>query len=100
MTHLYGLLAEIEAIVGLCREREIPVVEDCAQAAGARRGGRRAGTFGDAAAFSFYPTKNLAALGDGGAVTTNQDDVAERVVPGDFRAPRGVDDQLHRAEQE
>jgi dTDP-4-amino-4,6-dideoxygalactose transaminase len=79
VTHLYGLLAEIEAIVGLCREREIPVVEDCAQAAGARRGGRRAGAFGDAAAFSFYPTKNLAALGDGGAVTTNQDDVAERV---------------------
>jgi dTDP-3-amino-2,3,6-trideoxy-4-keto-D-glucose/dTDP-3-amino-3,4,6-trideoxy-alpha-D-glucose/dTDP-2,6-dideoxy-D-kanosamine transaminase len=79
VTHLYGLLADVEEIVALCREREIRVVEDCAQAAGARRDGRRAGALGDAAAFSFYPTKNLAALGDGGAVTTHSDNVAERV---------------------
>lgn len=78
-THLYGLLCEVEAIVELCRFRGIAVVEDCAQAAGAQRGGARAGSFGDAAAFSFYPTKNLAALGDGGAVTTNDDRVADRV---------------------
>jgi dTDP-4-amino-4,6-dideoxygalactose transaminase len=79
VTHLYGLLADVEGIVALCRDRGIRVVEDCAQATGARRNGRRAGAFGDAAAFSFYPTKNLAALGDGGAVTTNDDDVAVRV---------------------
>lgn len=79
VTHLYGLLADVEEIGALCRDREIALVEDCAQCAGARREGRRAGTFGDAATFSFYPTKNLAALGDGGAVTTGSDDVAERV---------------------
>jgi dTDP-4-amino-4,6-dideoxygalactose transaminase len=78
-THLYGLLAEIEAIAVLCRERGIALVEDCAQAAGARRNGRRAGAFGDAAVFSFYPTKNLAALGDGGAVVTSDGEIAERV---------------------
>ena len=79
VTHLYGLLAEVEAIVALCRGRGVAVVEDCAQAAGARRGGRAAGTFGDAGTFSFYPTKNLAALGDGGAIVTGRDDVAESV---------------------
>jgi len=78
VTHLYGLMAEIESIVDLCRAREIGVVEDCAQAAGARRSGRLAGTFGDAATFSFYPTKNLGALGDGGAIVTDDDGVAER----------------------
>jgi dTDP-4-amino-4,6-dideoxygalactose transaminase len=79
VTHLYGLLADVEGIVELCGARGIAVVEDCAQAAGSERLGRRAGTFGDAGVFSFYPTKNLAALGDGGAVTTNSDEVAERV---------------------
>ena len=79
VTHLYGLVAEIEEVVSLCRERGVAVIEDCAQAAGARRGGRRAGAFGDAAAFSFYPTKNLAALGDGGAVVTDSDEAADRV---------------------
>lgn len=79
VTHLYGVLADVEAIVTLCREREIAVVEDCAQAAGARREGRLAGTFGDVGTFSFYPTKNLPALGDGGAVVMNDDDVAARV---------------------
>ena len=71
-THLYGLMCDVEGIVELCRGRDIAVVEDCAQAAGARRGGRRAGSLGDAAAFSFYPTKNLAAIGDGGAVSTGR----------------------------
>jgi aminotransferase EvaB len=79
VTHLYGLPADAEGIVALCRERQIAVVEDCAQAPGARRDGRGAGAFGDAAAFSFYPTRNLAAFGDGGAVATGRDDVAERV---------------------
>jgi aminotransferase EvaB len=79
VTHLYGLMADVEEIAELCRERGVALVEDCAQAAGARRGGRTAGTFGDAAAFSFYPTKNLAALGDGGAVATSRSDVADAV---------------------
>jgi dTDP-4-amino-4,6-dideoxygalactose transaminase len=79
VTHLYGLLADVEAIAVMCRERGIRLIEDCAQATGARRNGRRAGAFGDAASFSFYPTKNLAALGDGGAVVTSSDEVADRV---------------------
>jgi len=79
VTHLYGRLAEIESIVELCRDRGVAVVEDCAQAIGASRMGKRAGSFGDAAAFSFYPTKNLGALGDAGAVVTDRREVEERV---------------------
>jgi dTDP-4-amino-4,6-dideoxygalactose transaminase len=78
-THLYGQMCEIEGVVELCRGRGIAIIEDCAQAAGARLGGRRAGSFGDAATFSFYPTKNLAALGDGGAVVTGDSGVDARV---------------------
>jgi dTDP-3-amino-2,3,6-trideoxy-4-keto-D-glucose/dTDP-3-amino-3,4,6-trideoxy-alpha-D-glucose/dTDP-2,6-dideoxy-D-kanosamine transaminase len=79
VTHLYGKMAPIAALCELCWSNGIAVVEDCAQAAGAHVDGRRAGSFGDAAAFSFYPTKNLAALGDGGAVVTSAADVAARV---------------------
>lgn len=79
VTHLYGLLADVEQIVQLARSRNIPVVEDCAQAHGAARGNRKAGSFGDIACFSFYPTKNLGALGDGGAITTSSPNLAERV---------------------
>jgi aminotransferase EvaB len=78
-THLYGLMCDVEGIVALCDERGIAVVEDCAQAAGARRNGRRAGSFGAVAALSFYPTKNLAAIGDGGAVATNDPGIDDRV---------------------
>ncbi len=67
--HLYGRVADVEAIAAFARERGLALVEDCAQAHGAAWGGRPAGTFGRAAAWSFYPTKNLGALGDGGAVT-------------------------------
>jgi dTDP-3-amino-3,4,6-trideoxy-alpha-D-glucose transaminase len=67
------------AIMDIAREHGLRVVEDAAQAHGAEIGGRRAGTLADAAAFSFYPTKNLGALGDGGAVTTEDPEVAERV---------------------
>ncbi len=77
--HLYGQCADVEAIVELCSEREIDVVEDCAQAVGAELGGRPAGTIGTLGCFSFYPTKNLAALGDGGAVVTNDAELAERL---------------------
>jgi dTDP-4-amino-4,6-dideoxygalactose transaminase len=76
--HLYGQCADMAPIVEFARDRGLAVVEDAAQAHGAAYGGRRAGTLGDAAAFSFYPTKNLGALGDGGAVVTNDGAVAER----------------------
>ncbi len=72
VTHLFGKLAEMGAIVELAASRGVRVVEDCAQAHGAERAGRRAGSFGDVATFSFYPTKNLGALGDGGAIATRQ----------------------------
>lgn len=77
--HLYGHPAEMAAIIELARRYELKVIEDCAQAHGAACGGRHVGTLGDIAAFSFYPTKNLGALGDGGAVVTNDDGLAERV---------------------
>jgi dTDP-4-amino-4,6-dideoxygalactose transaminase len=79
VTHLYGTLADVEPLVDLCHANGVAVVEDCAQAAGARRGARMAGSFGDLAAFSFYPTKNLAALGDGGAVATDDSALADRL---------------------
>ena len=80
VTHLYGRLADMEAILPLAQSAGIPVVEDCAQAHGAQRGGHRAGSFGDAGCFSFYPTKNLGALGDGGAVVTRRADVEKRLM--------------------
>ena len=75
LTHLYGQLGAAEAISALCRARGVPLIEDCAQAHGARRGGSVAGSFGDVGCFSFYPTKNLGALGDGGAIVTDRVDL-------------------------
>jgi dTDP-3-amino-3,4,6-trideoxy-alpha-D-glucose transaminase len=77
--HLYGRLADMAGIAAFARSKGLFLVEDCAQAHGAALGGRPAGSFGDAAAWSFYPTKNLGALGDGGAVTTARPDVDARV---------------------
>ena len=77
--HLYGQPADMDALVALGRDRGIPVIEDAAQAQGARYGDRRAGSLADAAGFSFYPGKNLGALGDAGAITTDDDALAERV---------------------
>lgn len=74
--HLYGQPCDMDPIVALARPRGIKVIEDAAQAHGARYKGRRAGTLGDAAGFSFYPGKNLGALGDGGAIVTNDPDLA------------------------
>ena len=73
--HLYGQAVAMEAVTEVAREHGLAVVEDCAQAHGARRNGRVVGSMGDAAAFSFYPTKVLGAYGDGGAVLTDSDDV-------------------------
>src|SRR5215216_4560536 len=77
--HLYGRMAEMEAVCDFASRRGLVVVEDAAQAHGARVGGRRAGAWGHAAAFSFYPTKNLGAYGDGGAVTSDDARLIERV---------------------
>jgi dTDP-3-amino-2,3,6-trideoxy-4-keto-D-glucose/dTDP-3-amino-3,4,6-trideoxy-alpha-D-glucose/dTDP-2,6-dideoxy-D-kanosamine transaminase len=77
--HLYGQCADMAALRSIADEHGLAVLEDCAQAHGARQGGRIAGTSGDAAAFSFYPTKVLGAYGDGGAVITSSADVAARV---------------------
>lgn len=79
VTHLFGQLAPMEPFIALCRNKGLVLIEDCAQAHGAERDGKRAGSWGDAAAFSFFPTKNLGALGDGGAVVTRSDAIAERV---------------------
>lgn len=79
VTHLYGRLADMSALLPLCRQHGIRIVEDCAQAHGAEDAhGTRAGAFGDIASFSFYPTKNLGALGDGGAIVTDDDALAQR----------------------
>jgi len=79
VTHLYGRMADVDAILRWARPRGIPVVEDCAQAHGAKRDGKRAGAHGTIGCFSFYPTKNLGALGDGGAVVTDDAGIATRV---------------------
>ncbi|MBR0964683.1 DegT/DnrJ/EryC1/StrS family aminotransferase [Bradyrhizobium diazoefficiens] len=77
--HLYGQLASMPELAAIARARDILLIEDAAQAHGAMHGGVKAGAFGDAAAFSFFPTKNLGALGDAGAVLTNDDVLAERL---------------------
>jgi dTDP-4-amino-4,6-dideoxygalactose transaminase len=77
--HLYGQAAQIDAICEISREHGLSVLEDCAQAHGASRLGKQVGGWGDLAAFSFYPTKNLGALGDGGAVVSNNKDLLDKV---------------------
>ncbi|HVW07899.1 MAG TPA: DegT/DnrJ/EryC1/StrS family aminotransferase [Bryobacteraceae bacterium] len=78
-THLYGHPADIDTIAAICRNRKLKLIEDAAQAHGALYKGRRAGSLGDAAAFSFYPAKNLGAFGDGGAVVSNDARLVDRV---------------------
>jgi dTDP-4-amino-4,6-dideoxygalactose transaminase len=79
VVHLYGQLADMPAISELCRERGLLLLEDAAQAHGAHIGGVKAGAWGDAAAFSFYPGKNLGALGDAGALTCKDTKLADMV---------------------
>ncbi|CEG58989.1 DegT/DnrJ/EryC1/StrS family aminotransferase [Legionella fallonii] len=81
VTHLYGLATpQINEIAAYCEKKNVALIEDCAQAHGASIHGKRVGTFGDAASFSFYPTKNLGALGDGGAIITKHSDIAEKIL--------------------
>ena len=77
--HLYGQAADMDAILAVCTRHGVAVIEDCSQAHGATLHGSRLGTFGDAAAFSLYPTKNLGALGDAGVLVTRDPALADRV---------------------
>jgi dTDP-4-amino-4,6-dideoxygalactose transaminase len=77
--HLYGQCADMDAFASLAKQHGFAIVEDAAQAFGATWRGKKAGTLGKAAAFSFYPTKNLSAYGDGGAVSTDDEDLAAHV---------------------
>ncbi|GAB4302166.1 MAG: DegT/DnrJ/EryC1/StrS family aminotransferase [Desulfuromonadia bacterium] len=79
VVHLYGKPCDMETIMEIARWRNLKVIEDCAQSHGATVDGKMTGTFGDFGAFSFYPTKNLGALGDAGGVITNNPDLADRV---------------------
>jgi len=74
--HLYGLMSPMDELIEIANNHELLVLEDCAQAHGASLSGKRAGSWGHAAGFSFYPAKNLGALGDAGAITTNNDELA------------------------
>lgn len=77
--HLYGQCADMDPLRRIARDHGLKILEDAAQAHGATYRGRKAGSLGDAAGFSFYPGKNLGCLGDGGAVTTDDDDLAEAI---------------------
>jgi dTDP-4-amino-4,6-dideoxygalactose transaminase len=79
VTHLFGKTCRMDAIGAFAREHGLKVVEDCAQSHGAKLAGKMTGTFGDAGCFSFYPTKNLGAVGDAGAVVTDDDALADRL---------------------
>ena len=95
VVHLYGQPADMGAIVPAARRCGLKIVEDAAQAHGARYEGRRVGTLGDIAAFSFYPGKNLGALGDAGAVVTNDDALADAVrLLGNYGSRRKYDHEV------
>lgn len=91
--HLYGQCAEMDPLVELSKRRGIPIIEDAAQAIGATDRGRRAGSMGAIGCFSFYPTKNLGGAGDGGLVTTNDEQLAQRLRR--LRAHGGITEYEH-----
>ncbi|MBQ6163417.1 MAG: DegT/DnrJ/EryC1/StrS family aminotransferase [Clostridia bacterium] len=79
VTHLYGMMTPMDPIVAFCERHGLLLVEDCAQSHGAEYKGKRAGSFGNAGCFSFYPTKNLGCFGDGGAIVTNDASLDEKI---------------------
>lgn len=79
VTHLYGQATKMDKIVELCKKHNLYLIEDCAQSHGAKYNNKMTGTFGDLACFSFYPTKNLGAYGDGGAIVTKHKDLADQI---------------------
>ncbi len=93
--HLYGHPAEMDEIMSIAEEYRLSVLEDTAQAFGAEYKGKKVGSIGDAGCFSFFPTKNLGAFGDGGMITTNQDSIAERAR--ELRAHGGKDKYYNTA---
>lgn len=78
--HLYGCACDMEKLKALAKAHKIFLIEDCAQASGAEWNGRKVGGWGDFGCFSFYPTKNLGAYGDGGAITTNSEDYYKKLL--------------------
>ncbi len=80
LVHLYGHPANMDPIIEIAKKYKLKVIEDCAQAHGALYNNKKVGSFGDAACFSFYPTKNLGAFGDGGMITTNSEEVKDKVL--------------------
>ena len=79
VVHLYGKCCQMDEITTIASKYNLKIIEDCAQAHGAALNSKKAGTFGDFGAFSFYPTKNLGALGDAGAITTNNQELADKI---------------------
>lgn len=77
VTHLYGMASRMDEIVAICKKHNLKLVEDCAQSHGACFDGTMTGNFGDIGCFSFYPSKNLGAFGEGGAITTNDENIAK-----------------------
>jgi len=77
--HIYGQACDMEAVMEIAQRKDLKVIEDCAQAHGAEYKGKRVGSFGDIGCFSFYPTKNLGAIGDGGALVTDNSRLADKI---------------------
>jgi dTDP-4-amino-4,6-dideoxygalactose transaminase len=92
--HMYGQCADMDPLMAIAERRELPLIEDAAQAIGAEDRGRRAGSLGCMGCLSFYPTKNLGAAGDAGMITTNDDRLAARLAA--LRVHGGVTEYLHR----